>query len=791
MNASSKVEAYFSGQEPTCFLGQLPFNIRAFVVDNYVTLGQLTALRFLEWVCQNPYGVVALPTGKTPEFFIQWVKFYLENWEKEAKNGIIHLLRLGKEKPQMHTLTFFQIDEFFPISPQHERSFQYFIKKFYVEGFGLDPSRVHYIDTFSLPRQLSEKIGLSNTYEVFGNKKVDLRLRWRKPNSMSEYYQQEVITYFDDYCQQYEQQIRVVGGIGFFLGGIGPDGHIAFNIKGSSHYSTTRLTELNYETQAAAAVDLGGIEEIRKKAVITIGLSTITYNPDAVAIIIAAGEAKSKVVADALQESISVRYPATALAKLKHARFYLTLSACKHLQLDESTLVGLQKAGIYYPNFAEKLVTDTFVQHNRPLVYWMERKAEPIPAAVRQLESIKHLSVQELATQLFRHLDSAIRNGITMPSHQRILHTAPHHDDIELAYFPLLHHLVRSASNKNYFVYCTSGYTAVTNAYLLTCLQGIYDIRTGSFWQNRFTWENVCCPEDAYNDITGYLNGLAQQKQELQNFYLYCRIARRLIQHYGISSFEHLFAKLQELIDTLKNIEPGRKEPAIFYTIKGWIREFEAELVWAHFGVDYENIFHLRLPFYSDEIFPQYPDFDKDVKPLLQIMEQIHPTIITMALDPEGSGPDTHFKTLIAIAEAIDHYKQAYPDAHLTLWGYRNIWSRFELYECNRIFPTSLNSFAVLHNMFNHCFISQREASFPSFEHDGTFSELAQKIWVDQFQLLKQLLGESYFYASDHPMLRRAYGALFIKEMSYEAFSQEMRFIRRLLALKDSMNHKI
>ncbi len=83
----------------------------------------------------------------------------------------------------------------------------------------------------------------------------------------------------DQWCQEYEERIRALGGIGFFLGGIGPDGHIGFNIRGSDHYSTTRLMATNYETQAAAATDLGGIEVARNRLVITIGLGTITFNP--------------------------------------------------------------------------------------------------------------------------------------------------------------------------------------------------------------------------------------------------------------------------------------------------------------------------------------------------------------------------------------------------------------------------------------------------------------------------------------------------------------------------------
>ena len=63
------------------------------------------------------------------------------------------------------------------------------------------------------------------------------------------------------------------------MGGIGPDGHIAFNVRGSDSNSTTRLTLTNFETQATAAIDLGGIEISRNRLkVITIGLGTITHN---------------------------------------------------------------------------------------------------------------------------------------------------------------------------------------------------------------------------------------------------------------------------------------------------------------------------------------------------------------------------------------------------------------------------------------------------------------------------------------------------------------------------------
>ena len=41
---------------------QMPY----ITVENFPKLGMLTSLRFLEWVAQNPFGMISLPTGKTP-----------------------------------------------------------------------------------------------------------------------------------------------------------------------------------------------------------------------------------------------------------------------------------------------------------------------------------------------------------------------------------------------------------------------------------------------------------------------------------------------------------------------------------------------------------------------------------------------------------------------------------------------------------------------------------------------------------------------------------------------------
>ena len=54
---------------------------------------------------------------------------------------------------------------------------------------------------------------------------------------------------------------------------------------------------------------------------------------------------------------------------------------------------------------------------------------------------------------------------------KNFLHIGPHHDDIMLGYLPYIAHLVRPDNNKHTFAYATSGFTAVTNHYVLTQLQ--------------------------------------------------------------------------------------------------------------------------------------------------------------------------------------------------------------------------------------------------------------------------------------------------------------------------------
>ncbi|MBQ1781018.1 MAG: hypothetical protein II001_06255, partial [Bacteroidales bacterium] len=472
-------------------------------------MGQLTALRFIEWVSKNPGGVVALPTGKTPEFFIKWLEYYLENWDREASDGILG--KLGIERPDFSTLHFFQLDEFFPINPQHERSFRYFVTKYYIELLGFDKHKTHLINTWFLNESEQRLLGgAKNMGEVFTNGIVDLSLRTRTALSKEEEMCQRAIQIFDEWCMRYESKIRELGGIGFFLGGIGPDGHIAFNVRGSSPFSHTRLTTLNYESQAAAAGDLGGISAVRRKAVVTMGLETITYNPECVAIIIAAGQSKAQVVAGSVLSEPTQHYPATSLQRLPNARFFIT------------------------------------------------------KASAVELPAVKKTMVADTAEEVIQK----IVKGLQMPEQQVILHTSPHHDDVELAYFPYLHHLVRSKTIVNHFAYCTSGYTSVTSDYLLSVYRNM--LRRINPQEAARHAEDIATVfgTDYQDDLTHYLRGIASLDDSVQHYAVARRLARKWIVENNLHSTADLKDFVSEEVRKLEQLEAGRREPESFHKAK-------------------------------------------------------------------------------------------------------------------------------------------------------------------------------------------------------------------------------
>jgi len=744
-------------------------------VENFPLLGKLTALRFIEWVQKNPGGVIALPTGKSPEHFIRWVKRILTEWETEPIRKLLTEYGLSSsQKPEMKSLSFVQIDEFYPMNAQQHNSFHYYVRELYIKGFGLDPARAMLIDATSLGLPAGMKME-----EVFPGNAVDLTLRVRQTRSDLEQIQKEVINRVDSFCTGYETRIREMGGIGFFLGGIGPDGHIAFNVRGSSMYSVTRLTGTNYETQAAAATDLGGIEISRNRLVITIGLATITYNPDVTAIIIAAGEARSPVIRQAIEHPKDQQYPASSLQGLRHARFYLTRGAAS--KLTARRFEDFVKRGATADALLDEIAIEISTGQSRPLRALTEADIRAHPFGM-ELSRGSNMDLRGMGTRAHDRIVAKIERGLAPTTNTTFLHTEPHHDDVMLGYLSYIYHLVRDPTNSHHFANLTSGFTSVSNAYLLSILRKAEHQLALPGFQSLFA-KTYFDPRNASHrmeDVYLFLDGSAERSLEKKDAAESRRLVRNIVDVYGLSNLEAVRAKANEIDAYLTRQYPGAKDPPDVQTLKGTLREWEVELLWAYFGIEAKDVHPLRLGFYQGDIFSEEPEMRRDVMPILELLQRIKPDVVSVAFDPEGSGPDTHYKALQAVAEALKLYEKEREGVPVRVWGYRNVWYRFKPAEVNIMVPVSLNTLSLLHTAFMNCFGSQSSASFPSYEHDGPFSELAQKIQVEQYAMIKACLGDDFFLKSKHPRLRAARGMIFLKEMALPEFYDKVRELRKV-----------
>jgi len=112
-------------------------------------------------------------------------------------------------------------------------------------------------------------------------------------------------------CAAYESKMQAVGGIELFLGGIGPDGHIAFNEPGSSLSSRTRVKTLNYDTIVANARFFDDdIEQVPKRS-LTIGVGTVMDSREV--LIIATGINKAVALHQAIEKGINHMWTVSAI----------------------------------------------------------------------------------------------------------------------------------------------------------------------------------------------------------------------------------------------------------------------------------------------------------------------------------------------------------------------------------------------------------------------------------------------------------------------------------------------
>lgn len=726
---------------------------------NVSELGRLAALRFIEWVISNPYGVVSLPTGKTPEYFIKHLEHYKYFWSQpDVRRELSQYGIEQKHFPKTHRLKFVQIDEFYPIRPAQQNSFNHYIRKYYLSLLGIRPQHALLID--------SSRIGLlknHNFRHVFLRGKVDLSLRDREPLTDEEMLQKQAIAQADVFAAEYENTIRDWGGIGFFLGGIGPDGHIAFNIRGSSFDSTTRLLSLNYESAAAAATDLGGIENSRGKAVITIGLSTIVARPDAAIIIFAAGATKSHHVADAIESPPDCSRPASVLQGHPGARFYVTTSAASALISRREEMIRVMSDDQLAYQVIDQVVIDLALKLGKPLqqLTLHDFSSDPISATLWNKLSSRFTPL-ELGGAVATRLRHKISTANALPTGKTILHTAPHHDDIMLSYLPILDTLL--SLNHNQIAYLTSGFTAVANAFIKEMLAQDHS----PFLQDELA---IIFDVDMPILLADFANAYQKKDRALMKRIEHLIFLGTFVDAFQVLSREDLFKKLKWLSSYLWRTYPGQKDIPPMQMFKGMLRETESNRKWSILGLPPDQVHHLRLKFYNGDLFTPRPTIHEDTQPFLTLFERVFPDYVTVAFDPEGSGPDTHYKVLQVVAQALRMSPHA---SHIKIWGYRNVWHRFSISEANMMLPVSASQMMDLDRMFVSCFSTQRQASFPSPYYDGPFSSMSRQIQTEQLSMVSTLLGDGV----ESLLPADCKGLIFLKEMALGEFltsAQELK----------------
>ena len=132
-------------------------------------------------------------------------------------------------------------------------------------------------------------------------------------------------------CARYEAKIKQFGGIHLFLGGIGPDGHIAFNEPGSSLTSRTRKKELTTDTIIANSRFFDNDVNKVPKTALTVGVGTVMDAREV--LIVVNGHNKARALQHAIEEPISHMWTVSALQMHRHGIIVCDEAACEELKL--------------------------------------------------------------------------------------------------------------------------------------------------------------------------------------------------------------------------------------------------------------------------------------------------------------------------------------------------------------------------------------------------------------------------------------------------------------------------
>jgi glucosamine-6-phosphate deaminase len=115
----------------------------------------------------------------------------------------------------------------------------------------------------------------------------------------------------DAECADYEKRIKQIGGIHLFLGGVGVDGHLAFNEPGSSLASRTRVVRLMTETRIVNSRFFDNDPNKVPETALSVGVGTVMDAREV--LLIVTGHIKARALRQLVEEGVNHMWTGSAL----------------------------------------------------------------------------------------------------------------------------------------------------------------------------------------------------------------------------------------------------------------------------------------------------------------------------------------------------------------------------------------------------------------------------------------------------------------------------------------------
>jgi glucosamine-6-phosphate deaminase len=530
---------------------------------------------------QSKPAVLGLATGSSP------VKVYGE------------LIRLHREEGlSFKNVVTFNLDEYYPIERSHRESYYRFMHE-------------QLFDHIDIPE---ENINIPNG-EV----------------SRADAYQ---------HCMAYEQQIREAGGIDIQLLGIGRTGHIGFNEPGSAADSRTRLITLDSVTRSDAARDFVGEANVPRYA-ITMGVGTILEAREI--ILMAWGEKKASVVAEAVEGKPTPEISASFLQNHPNATFYLDESAASSLtrrispwkvrfidwdfELEHRAVIGLALAE---NKPILKLVEKDYSENS--LVDLLTSRGSAYDINIKAFNKIQRTITGWPGGK--PNADDTYRPERSMPERKRVVVFASEPGNEIQGMGGTINRLIQQGHDV--FV-CT--------------------LTTGS----------ISVPDEEVKSFLGVLSRMGASDE---------------------SGLRDVLGKSADLLEEMERKSVQDEDSPELRSVKGFLREAESQLALSSLGLAVEKAVFLRLPYYETGRYRQFHPGEEDVIKVRDFLEEIKPHQVFLGgtkADPasvEGSSFYTVEQALRGCADAswFDECR---------VWAYRDEGEEWDLSMINMAVPMS------------------------------------------------------------------------------------------------------